>query len=64
MKEYRIVLAETEGGVLAAAAADGFTVLNPIHEFSEVDTLDDTSLGDIGRVFTNSSGFIALALKE
>jgi hypothetical protein len=61
-KDYRVVVADTEGGVLQAAA--GWTVLKPVRAFSEIDTLDDGSLGDPGRLFVNRSGFVALAYKE
>lgn len=63
-RRYRIVVADSEGGVLAAAQADGWTVLEPIRRFESLDTLDDGTLGaDIGRLRVQGAGFVALAYK-
>lgn len=64
MSSYRVIVAATEGGVIATAERENCTVIRPIREFNNVDTLDDTSLGDIGRLFTNRRGFIALARRN
>lgn len=63
-KAYRVVVADTEGGVFEVAQDRGWTVLKPVREFTEIDTLDDTSLGDPGRLFVSRNGYIALAYKE
>lgn len=61
---YRIVVADSEGGVIAAARAGGWTVLEPIQPFASMDTLDDGTLGsDIGRLRVRGSGFAALAYR-
>jgi hypothetical protein len=61
---YRVVVADTEGGVIRAADDDGWTVLYPVRPFAEIDTLDDTTLGNPGRLWVKSSGYVALAYKE
>ena len=63
-RSYRIVVADSEGGVAAAAAADGWTVLEPIRPFARLDTLDDGTLGaEIGRLRVQGPGFVTLAYK-
>ncbi len=63
-RAYRVVMAKTEEGVIAAAQEQGFTVLKPIRKFSEMDTLRDSSLSNsIGRVKYYQTGYTALAFK-
>ena len=64
-RAYRIVVADREGGVHAAAQAGGWTVLEPIRRFADLDTLDDGTLGAaIGRLRVQGPGFIALAYRD
>jgi len=63
-KAYRVVVADSEGGVFQAAERRGYTVLKPVRAFTEADTLDDTTLGEVGRLRVFRSGYIALAYKE
>lgn len=61
MAHYRVVVAKTEGGVLAAAEKYGCTVLQPIREFEGIALLDDDSLGDVGGISVDQSGYVAIA---
>lgn len=64
-RSYRIVVADSEGGVIAAAGAGGWTVLEPIRPFASMDTLDDGTLGSgIGRLRVPGPGFAALAYRD
>ncbi|MGN2248416.1 hypothetical protein ACFWZ3_17210 [Frateuria sp. GZRR35] len=63
-KIFRVVVADSEYGVLRTAQDRGWTVVKPIREFTEIDTLDDMSLGNPGRLFVKTGGFVALAYKE
>lgn len=64
-RNYRVVVADSEGGVLDTARNEGFTVLNPIHQFTKLDTLDDGTLGEeIGRLFVKDAGYVAIAFKD
>jgi hypothetical protein len=63
-RAFCIVVARTKAG-LGAAAGDDWTLLeNTIREFVELDTTDDESLGDIGRVMVGKPGWVALAFQE
>lgn len=63
-RSYRIVVADSEGGVIAAARASGWTVLEPIRPFVSLDCLDDGTLGaDLGRLRVPGQGFVALAYR-
>lgn len=64
MPDYRIIVASSRGGVIETAQNSGWTVLNPIREFSTLDSDDDTTLGDIGGIVVQTSGFVALARKD
>jgi hypothetical protein len=62
-RSYRVFFAKDRAGV-SALAVDGWTVLeSTIREFKTLDTDDDLSFGEIGRVKVTSSGFVALAYK-
>jgi hypothetical protein len=63
---YRAILAGKRGGLRnAAPASDGWTILeNTIRDFSEADSEQDGTLGDIGGFVVKQSGVIALAYKE
>jgi hypothetical protein len=63
---YRVVIASTEGGLhVAAPLSDGWTILkSTIREFTELDSNDDQSLGDIGSIIVKHRGWIALAYIE
>ena len=60
---YRVVVASSEGGLyVAAPSADRWTVLkSTIRKFAELDSNDDQSLGDVGRLLAKQEGWIALA---
>ncbi len=64
-RDYRIVLAETEGG-LDAVAGD-YTILKPAKRFETLRlAYDDTyfDLGDEADIRIDKPGWIALAYKE
>lgn len=64
-RSYRVVVADSEGGVLETAKDEGFTILNPIRQFTKLDTLDDGTLGEeIGRLFVKDAGYVAIAYKD
>lgn len=64
MAHYRVVVAATEGGVRAAAAQYGYTVLQPIRAFEGIALLDDDSLGDVGKISIDQSGYVAIARRD
>lgn len=64
MSNYVVIVASTEGGVMAVAANNNCTILKPIRAFEEFESLDDNSLGDIGHVFVGTNGFVALARRN
>lgn len=58
----RVIVAKTRIGVRRLAEDNGWIIEGEITSFSEIDTLDDGTLGpDIGRLFTNREGWVALA---
>ena len=64
MTNYVVIVATTEGGVVAIAENNNCTILKPIRSFDEFETLDDNSLGAIGHVFVGTAGFVALARRN
>lgn len=63
MRKYRVVMAATKAGLQAAAG--GWTILvSTVREFSQLETFDDHSLGDIGGVFVGRKGFVCLAYNQ
>jgi hypothetical protein len=63
-RNYRILVARTMPA-LFALQRNGWTILGTtVREFSQLDTDDDHGLGDIGAVFVQRSGWIALAYSE
>jgi hypothetical protein len=63
-RAYCVLVAKSEAG-LHAAAGDDWTILeNTIKNFAELDTDDDDSLGDVGRVMVPGEGWVALAYQE
>lgn len=64
-RTYRVIMAANEAGVQALALDANLTILFPIRRFEGLDSLDDGAFGDnIGRVFTQDAGWVALAYKE
>jgi len=63
---YRVVVASSEGGLyVAAPSADGWTILkSTIRKFTEMDSNDDQSLGDVGQMLVRQEGWVALAYIE
>ena len=63
---FRVVLARTRGGLTnAALASEGWTILqNTVKDFSEADSNDDQSLGNIGGIVVKQPGWVALAYRE
>jgi hypothetical protein len=64
MSQYVVITSKTEGGVMAIAEGNNCTILKPIRTFDDFESLDDNSLGNIGHVFVNQSGFMALARRN
>jgi len=63
-KAFRVVLSDSRGG-LRVAATDEWTLLeDTIREYTELDSNDDQSLGEVGRLLVRSAGFVAFAFKE
>jgi hypothetical protein len=63
-RAIRVLLARNRGG-LDAAAGDEWTILeNTVKEFAELDSDDDQSLGNVGRLMVDSTGLVALAFRE
>lgn len=62
-RNYRILLAKDEAGIAALAGAEWTILQTTVREFKSLDTDDDLSFDDIGRVAVNQSGFVALAFK-
>ena len=63
MRAYRIIVAATEAGLIAAKG--NWTILgNTVREFSRLASHDDHSLGDIGSVLVEREGFVCLAYRE
>lgn len=63
-RAFRVVLSNSRGG-LRVAATDQWTLLeDTIRDYAELDSNDDHSLGDVGRVLVRSAGFVALAFKD
>lgn len=64
-RRYCIIVADREGGVRATAQAGGWTVVEPIRPFVDLDTRDDGTLGsNIGRLRVQGAGFVALAYRD
>jgi hypothetical protein len=66
MREYRLLIAETEPGLFALVAVDErWRVLkNTIRRFDELSSSAHHDMGDIGRIFARRQGFIALAYRD
>lgn len=62
-RDYRVLVAEDRAGIFALAGNEWTVLENTVREFKSLDTNDDLSFGDIGRVATDRSGFVALAFK-
>lgn len=61
----RVIVAKTRTGVRRLADEGGWAVQGEIVNFREIDTLDDGTLGaDIGRLFVNRDGWVALASRS
>lgn len=63
-RTYRVICAQTEGGVLFLANRDGWQVLQPVREFSGIDSEDDGTFSGFGGFMTTSDGYVALCYKE
>ena len=63
---YRVVVASTEGGLYnAAPSAEKWIILgNTVRPFMGLDSDDDGSLGNIGRLHVEKKGWVALAYIE
>ena len=62
-RQYKILVAKDEAGI-RALVTDGWILLqNTLREFESLDSDDDLSLGDIGRIRVAGHGFVALAWK-
>lgn len=63
-REYRILVAQDRAGVTVLASG-GWTLLeSTVKEFMGLDTNDDQSFGDLGRVATASGGWVGLAWRK
>ncbi|MDX2298674.1 MAG: hypothetical protein NW204_03025 [Xanthomonadaceae bacterium] len=61
---YRVAVAKTQGG-LQNSATQGWTILPDTEkEFAEMDSNDDQSLGNIGRLLVKQRGWVALAVRD
>lgn len=64
-RRYQVIVAKERGGLIDVANSDGWTLLqNTVREFVGFDSNDDNSLGDIGGLVVNESGWVGLAFKE
>ena len=62
-REYKVLVARDRAGIYALAGDDWTVLENSIKEFQRLDTDDDLSFGDIGRVSTDGPGYVALCYK-
>lgn len=62
-RQYRILVAATEGG-LHNAASDWKILESTKRQFTRLETNDDNSLGNIGAVRVNTHGWVAIAYKN
>lgn len=62
-RDYRVLVAKDRDGLLALARPDWKLLENTIREFSSLNTHDDLSLGDVGRVVVDGAGWVALAFR-
>ncbi|HRD95221.1 MAG TPA: hypothetical protein PLA97_02325 [Rubrivivax sp.] len=62
-RAYRILVAEDREGIYSLAGDDWTVLENTVREFRNLNTHDDGSFGEIGRVYVGSNGFVALAFK-
>jgi hypothetical protein len=60
-RRYRVVVASSEGGLYVAASGNWTVLKSTIRNFDQLETNDDHSLGDIGAVTVEESGYVALA---
>lgn len=64
-RRYQVIVAKTRGGLIQVASSDGWMLLqSTVREFVGFDSNDDNSLGDIGGLVVNESGWVGLAFKE
>jgi len=65
MRQYRVIISKTEGGLDQVAKSGNWTILqSTVREFAGLDSNDDNSLGNIGGIVVDQKGFVALAFKE
>lgn len=63
-RAIRVLLAKTREG-LDAVAGDEWKILeNTVKDFAELDSDDDHSLGNVGRLMVDRTGMVALAFRE
>lgn len=62
-RDYRVLVAGTRDELLALAPPHWRVLENTIRPFQSLDTHDDQSFGEIGRVKVSSTGWVALAFK-
>lgn len=62
-RSYRVLVAKDKAGIFALAGNEWTVLENSIKEFHSLDSDDDLSLGDLGRLNTSKTGFVALAFK-
>lgn len=62
-RSYRVLVAKDRAGIFALAGNEWTVLENTIREFRSLDSDDDLSLGQVGRLNTDKIGFVALAFK-
>jgi hypothetical protein len=60
-RNYRVIVAQTEGGLDAVAGPNWQVIRSTIRQFVELDSDHDHSYGDIGGIEVFEAGFVALA---
>ena len=62
-RDYRLLVAIDRAGIAALAEPDWTVLETTIREFRSLDSNDDLSFENIGRVAVDQPGFVALAFK-
>lgn len=63
MADLAIIIAQTDAGLDQTAKTANCTILAGTRKsFTSLSTFDDHSLGQIGSISANSSGFLAIAM--
>jgi hypothetical protein len=61
---YRVVLASTRSGLVVAADEDWQIEEASVREFAELDSNDDLSFENPGRLLVRNAGWVALAFRD